>query len=207
MIEPPRIRLVSSRRAPDDDRYWVLVALHEFAETSIHVVDRRSNRVLTKWRGAAARSLLEFDTLPPRLRTSGTHACGKAVFRELMLAAASISLNLERYLDLDARLETLDHPIPAFHMRLARLLFNHPGKHFSEPEIICLLLLEYPGIDPCRIPAHLDELVQWGIIQRVDVGMDWCYYDIDTRPHLHIYCPRTRDLTDAPVNGVVQVIG
>ena len=203
------IKLVSSRSGspPVGDRYRLLVSCHRESETAIHVYDRRLRRVLLKWRGDIARALLQSDVLLPEQCRSGSHSCDKSLIRSLTIAAAKMRIELRGRTDLNLRLVQLHRNIPLFHRRIAQLMFDHPGKHFSEQDIVCLLLLEYPCVSRKRITEHLDDLVRWGVIQCVNTDEQTRFYDIDTRPHLHIYCSRTKELRDAPDRGVIRIAG
>lgn len=93
----------------------------------------------------------------------------------------------------------------AAHYQIARTLFSHPGYHFCEEDLSCLLQLEYPSFPDRRIPPVLDDLVRWEIIQRIDVDIHNVFYDINTKPHLHIFDSRTGELRDAPVQGIMRI--
>lgn len=212
MSDTGHIKLVSSRgdATPprvDTERYRLLVTCHAEAETAIHVYDRQLRRVILKWRGAVARGLLRTNILRPEQRSSGSHDCDKSLIRKLTIAASRIRIRLQRRGSLDSRLDELHRDIPLFHRRIALMLFDHPGHHFSEQEIVCLLLLEFPFVGGERIAASLRDLARWRIIQCVEIDEHTRFYDIDTRPHLHVYCPRANELRDAPTDGVVRVGG
>ena len=206
MISRESIEIHSSPDAkrPSDERFRLLVSCHRGSETALHVYDRQDRRVLMKWRGEIARRLLSTAGLPERIRTSGSHPCGKTLLKCLSLAAARIELELARGQALSDRLAALREDIPPPHRRVAETLFGYPGKHLSEQQIISLLHLQYPCIDARCVASLLDDLVAWEIIQRVEVGANRRFYDIDTRPHLHVYCAETDELSDAPGSGVIH---
>ncbi len=78
------------------------------------------------------------------------------------------------------------------------MLFDHPGRHLSDQQVTSLLQLQYPSIDGQCVASLLDDLVSWEVIQRVEVDAHRRFYDIDTRPHLHLYCAETDELCVAP---------
>ena len=160
---------------------------------------------MLKWRGEVARRLLALAGLPDRIRTSGSHPCSKKLLKCLSLAAAKIELELSRSEALSDRLAGLREDIPPAHRRVAEMLFNHPGKHLSEQQVVGVLQLQHPCIDTRCVVPLLDDLVAWNVIQRVEVDARRRFYDIDTRPHLHVYCAGTDELIDAPgLRGVIH---
>lgn len=209
MIDPRPTTLLPSPLAggADDGRFRLLVSRQRGSETAVHIYDRLDSAVLMKWRGEVARRLIFTSGLPESLRASGSHACSKTLLQRISLAATRIELEMTSIVALDARLATLDEDIPPPHRRTAELLFSHPGKHLSQHDVISLMLLQYSCIDRQHIPQLLDDLVAWGVVQRVEVGAHRRFYDIDTRPHLHVYCRETDELRDAPGSGVIHVAG
>ena len=104
---------------------------------------------------------------------------------------------------LSMRLSRLGRRLPLPHYRVARLLFSYPGEHLSLEDVTCLLLLESAFLSRHSVRLWLDELVPWRVIQRIEIDARNTGYDIDTRPHLHVYYPKTRSLHDAPADGVL----
>ena len=192
------------------DRYQLYVSDQPGETVAIRVYDGMLKRILLKWQGEIARQLLDSDILPLAARCDGCRRCDKDRVHKLTLAAAAIATALDVGRNADAlrqRLDQLKLRLSPFHMHIARLLFTYPDKHFAEEEIICLLTLQTPCVGRRRILLHLDELVRWKLIQRIVVAADRAFYDINTRPHLHVYCRRTHELHDAPSDGVLQVRG
>ena len=131
-----------------------------------------------------------------------------------MLVAAGIQMELEqcRLSDtitdrLQRRLSELEVRLPSFHKRIAALLFGLPGQHLSDADVHSLTQFRYPFVDDERTTRVLDDLVRWGVLQRIDAGANGVFYDIETRAHLHVYCTRTGELRDAPASGILQVSG
>ena len=198
--------MISSPRPTQttNERFRLLVSAQRGSETALHIYDRQDRVVLLKWRGELARRLLGMSGLPDQIRTSGSHPCSKTLLKCLSLAAAKIELELSRGAALGDRLAALRDDIPPAHRRVAEMLFSHPGKHLSEQQVISILQLQYPCIDAQSVAPLLDDLVSWQVILRVEVDAQRRFYDIDTRPHLHIYCAETDELSDAPGSGVIR---
>ena len=203
------IRLVSSQPQPDHGasrRYRVVVSDSQGPRPAIRVYDRGLARVLVKWTGDTAGRLLESGTFTRLLR--GRQDCDKQMVRKLTLAAAAMDMAPARSVRttdrLRQRLENLDAQISSQHARVAEVLFDYPEHHFSREDVICLLGLRRLCFDRKRIEACLDDLVSWRVVQRVEVDVDTVFFDINTEPHLHLFCPQRRELTDAPSSGVVH---
>lgn len=218
MTDPRRIRLVSSQADPQPARritarYRLVVSNPEGCEVNVRIYDLQRRRIVRSWRGELARRLLDADVPGYRCLSCPVQDCDKRCVRELMLVAAGIQMELERYpiaatVDpLQHRLLELDVRLPAFHRRIAALLFGLPGKHLSDTDVHCLTQCRYPFIDDEKTATILDDLVRWRILQRIDAGANGVFYDTDTRPHLHVYCTQSGELRDAPASGVLQVAG
>lgn len=192
-------------KCTDGDRFRVLVSCQPGSETALHIYDRLDSCVLMKWRGEVARRLIYTAGLPESVRAGGSGTCSKTLLQQISLAATRIELEMSRDHALDARLLSLRDDVPPPHRRIAELLFGHPGKHLSEHDVVSMMLLQYPCIDRQSVPPLLDDLVAWGVVQRVEVDAHRRFYDIDTRPHLHVYCPETNELRDAPGSGVIHI--
>lgn len=118
---------------------------------------------------------------------------------------AALANRHSRFESLAQRLKRVERCLVAPHQQIARLLFSYPGNHFSGEEVSCLMLLECPSLEVQRITAQLDDLARWQVIQRIEVDTDNVFYDIDTRPHLHLFDPGSRQLSDAPVQGIMRI--
>ena len=175
------------------------------------VYDLRRNAVVVTWRGELARRLLASDIVRRRPEgAAGMGPCDKRFVEELTLAATRIQM--ERHDEPERRREStmlrrriaaLGLRLPAPHSRIADIMYQRPGQHLSNEDLICLAQLAFPCIDAEQVVSLLDELVRWRLVQRIEVDAGNVFYDIDTRPHLHVFCPRSRELHDAPGNGVV----
>ena len=195
---------------PPEHRFGLHVAMGPPGPTSLEVFDRTAGRRVARWRGRIAASLIQSDTVPPGYRDTGSYSCDKAFVRRLMLSAAAVALAEQiggtRPVALREPRFRANGALPSWlHNRILRLLFDRPAHHFSENDIVCLILLESPGIDTVRIVTHLDDIVRWQLVQRIDIDEANVFYDIDRRPHLHVYDARRRVLTDAPESGCLKI--
>jgi len=194
---------------PVMDRYQVYITDHPGDIAAVRVYDSLLKRILLTWRGVVAREIIDSGMLPFCVRAVGCHGCDKGMIQKLTLTATAISIALdqgEKPDELRRRLAQLDRRLPAFHQHIARLLFANPGKHFAHEEIVCLLTLQNPCACRERIDTHLDDLVAWEVVQKVVVGGDRVFYDINTEPHLHVFDPVSGELADAPSAGVLQAV-
>lgn len=185
---------------------------------AIRVIDPLRGEVLFAWHGATARHILVSGALPCPGALDAVFPCDKSFVQRLTLIAASVNLppdaKATRTATGDAgasrvgsgrydRLRRLDVVPTLLHRRLTDFLFSHPGTHFSEHEIACAMLMDCPAVDPERVKSHLDDLIRAELVQRIAVTENDVFYDIDVDDHLHVFCPRTRTLEDAPSDGVV----
>ena len=180
-------------------------AAHDVTITIRHAA---SQAIVVEWRGETARHLLESQPLKPTLLHENTRALSNAQVKTLTLAAAA--MNMAAASECPAATEALKQRLaerglrlPCLHRRIAAVLFEHPGKHFDQTEATCAVLLQHPMLCEARVSSALDQLAAWSVLQRIEVG-DCVFYDIDTSPHLHVYCERTQQLFDAPLTGVVR---
>lgn len=210
------MKLVPSQRGSEPDaalgaasRYRLYVSDQPGLPAQIRVYDRALGRVLLKWQGELARRMLDSDGFLDRRLPNGCHDRDKALVRRLVLAAAKLSLlpaRNGRSDELERRLRHLGRPIPLLNRKVAAFLYQHPGQHFEESEIVCTLTSDDLFCQAGPIHRALEELVQWDVIQRIKVDEDNVFYDIDTRPHVHVFDARTRALSDVPASGVLKVI-
>lgn len=133
----------------------------------------------------------------------GAATRGTAVRRPATSTGAMKPLATPRWSRLDARLRRLDTTLGGPLKYVARLLFSHPGQHFSTADVCCLLAMQGLPVANRDVGGWLDELASRGITQRIDVSADSVFYDTDTRPHVHIYNHETGELRDATVHGVI----
>lgn len=209
-------------------RYRITVAREH--PICITATDCRTGARICGWRGEVAAQLLDCGLLPPARGTVASCEADKAFVQDLALAAASaqmaldsaapapataarrreaptdtpMSLTGERWSRLEARLRRLDTTLVGPLRLVARLLFSHPGQHFSPADVCCLLAMRGLPVSSRDVGTWLDELAARCITQRIDVGSDRVFYDTDTRPHVHIYDQETEELHDATVQGVIR---
>ncbi len=199
----------------------------------IRAEDRTSGRTLLEWRGALARHLLQSGALPLSALETADFACDKSLIRHLTLTGAAAQLALDQMAELDAaesaprrmprlrpvqliadlspderlaeRLAEAGRRLPSAHLLVARTLFSKQGEHLAESDVVCLLSLDYPSMRVSLIHACLDDLTAWRVIQRIVIDEETVFYDVDMRPHLHVFDPARRELRDAPDSGVLSV--
>lgn len=214
-------------------RYRVQVMQHAGREPRVVVKDGQTDAALLEWRGQLARHLLHTGALPESALRSAEYACDKPLIRHLTLVCTAAKLALDQIADLEAeadrpkaqphlrtirsaerlspeehladRLQETGRHLPGPHMLVAETLFARRGEHFSESDVICLVSLECPSMRLSLIHGCLEELTAWKVIQRIVIDASNIFYDVDMRPHLHLYDPVTRTLSDAPRTGVVSL--
>ena len=217
----------------ENDRHRLIVEQSPARVVRVRIEDRTNGRTLLEWSGALARHLLQSGALPQAAFRRADYDCDKALIRHLTLTGAAAQLAVDQIAELDAagerprqerrlrpvrsagdlspveqmkeRLDETGRYLPGPHQLVARTLFSRRGEHFSEPEVVCLLSLECPSMRTSLIQACLDDLTTWKVIQRIVIDDENVFYDVDMRPHLHIFDPATRSLIDAPRAGVVSL--
>lgn len=186
-----------------DVRYEISVSDGRFGLFAVRIFDLERQKDLVTWQGAVARYLLVGGALP--IGSASRFGASKSTVWHLVLAAAAFSANeeLEVPPPLAERLERLGIELTGSEARLARLLFEYPGQHLSRNDVICLCSLRYPGTGHC-VPALLERLVDAGVVQKIEIDRDNVFFDLDTRPHVHVFDRGTLQLFDAPPRGVIQ---
>ncbi|MEL7451683.1 MAG: hypothetical protein AAFN78_20925 [Pseudomonadota bacterium] len=161
-----------------------------------------------QWHGAVASAVIRYRglDLPPG-RTGRLH-CSKAAIWDVALyaAAASVVVGSPQVTTpalLQRRLADRCIVLPAAHEAVAITLFRHPGAHLSHEDVLCLVCLQNPASCEETVSACLEDLTNWQLIQRIVVKGRHVFFDIDLRPHLHLFDPSTNSLQDAPLDGVV----
>ncbi len=184
------------------------VAAGASSPASLEVFDLGTGHIVARWEGPIADRLLESRPLQGVVRGNGSYPCSKELVRQLVLTAAAAELAIRNGVDFNnGRFRSRRTTRTLLHNRILRLLHAHPGHHFSRDDVVCLTLLEWPGVDSRRIRAHLDDIVSWRLVQCIEVDAANVFYDIDVRPRLHIYDEHRRVLTDAPRSGCLRVAG
>ncbi|MEM7432981.1 MAG: hypothetical protein AAF351_13760 [Pseudomonadota bacterium] len=178
--------------------------------TFVQIDDIRRNRPIASWRGSIAERLRRAIPLPAVADPIGGYRCDKEYVQALMVHAAALSEAAKCGApDLDEVSQRRWHrtrPLRApLHNRILQTMLDHPGHHFLRDELVCLLLLTFPCIDIEAIDEHLDDIVDWGLAQRIEIDAEHVFFDTNTAPHLHLFNPETRVLIDAPNRGVVAV--
>jgi len=180
------------------------------------VTDCQSGWRIFDWQGPVVHRLFEDGIVPRPAPGPIVLYRDKAFVQHLALAAASTRIALYRAAipertgiarrpqpaleltnPLRARLTALGVAPGAAHRRIARLLFEYPGHHFSQDEVA-----EIP-VRRSNVNRWLDDLASWRVLQRIEAAPGRVFYDVDTRPHLHIFDETTGELRDAEVEGVI----
>ena len=189
----------------------------------LRVIDTFRNAALADWRGAVAERLLSSDLLPASLSAGrDCYAC-KGLVQRLAMLAASEGMKPSRhsvgckqsetqprrsvdypFCPLEHRLRRLDVCLNREQRRVAELLFKHAGDHLSLSEVTCLLNLDHAPVTNDFVCVLLAELAEKQVIQILSISDGPTFYDVDTRPHLHIYDRASNTLKDACVHGVVE---
>lgn len=166
MPESQNLRLVSmqpeARRTAARSRYLIHISDRGNPIPSVRVYDRNRRRVLLRWRGEAARRMLERDALPLKHMPNGSHDCDKALMQRIALDGSLIAMQLGT-----AAKESnlVDRNASGLHYLVAGLLFDYPDKQLGLDEITCLMLLQFPHIPCGDVQNVLDDLVRWGVVR------------------------------------------
>ncbi|MEO1596111.1 MAG: hypothetical protein AAFS02_12790 [Pseudomonadota bacterium] len=215
------LRGLSPRAARAEGPTLVLrIARSASVAPAVSVVHLATRQCLTEWQGEVARQLLMSPAFRHLVDGDGDYPCSQACVHQILLGAAAIEAGLER---LQWRRDTTLASVPnhaavtagfapePLRKRLARarimlegdtqfvarLLFDHPGEHFTARDVSCLTALVSPARMPIDVGAALDALSAAGVIQRIAIDNGPVFYDIDTRPHPHRYDPASGQLHDA----------
>ena len=214
------LRSQSPRAAGAEGPTLVLrIARSASVAPAVSVVHVATWQCMAEWRGEVARQLLMSPAFRHLVDGDGDYPCSQACVHQILLGAAAIEAGLE---SLHWRRDTtlaraVDHnevsagfaPEP-LRKRLARarivldgdtqfvarLLFDHPGEHFTARDVACLTALVSPARVSMDVDSALDTLSSAGVIQRIAIDNGPVFYDIDTRPHAHHYDPRSGQLRD-----------
>ncbi len=87
---------------------------------------------------------------------------------------------------------------------VGNLLFHQPGRHLDCGAVV--ELLRCGGVDaaPAAVSRALATLARHGLVQEIEVEPGRYFYDIDLRPHVHVYDPVRGTLEDATTGVVVR---
>lgn len=190
----------------------------------LRVVDASDGTEFVHWQGAVARRLLSCGLLPATLAAGVECSVCKDLVKRLAMLAASEDIKAQtallcerkstpvanqrqlrrRFCPLERRLRRLDVRLTCEQHTIAELLFRHAGEHLTQDEVTCLLNLQDTPVTNERTVALLSELAAMRVIQALPVSDGPTFYDIDTRPHLHIYNRERNTLHDAAVHGIIE---
>ncbi|MDJ0761155.1 MAG: hypothetical protein QNJ19_17305 [Woeseiaceae bacterium] len=201
-----------------ETRYHIDISGYSSEHPLIVVTDKVWCRTILQWQGSIARRLLQSDALPLALMNDGQHDCDKPLMQRLAMAGAAATSVLSdgRQTSIDSRNgvgpepagaggETPARKRAALHGCVVGLLEEFPKQHLAEEDVVCLMQFRLPCVSDTQVRSALDDLCEWNRVQRITVPGGSVHYDLDTRPHLHVYDARTRELRDAPGSGVIRV--
>lgn len=225
MSDDHSLKLVVSRPAPrtaetahPPGRYRVTIVENAVRAPGISVSDRHSGRLILSWRGRVAERILDMDALGLRCRGDSGFDCDKPLLQRLAIAGAAAERQLADSPDVplpnhrhDESLE--DRRLPerssdrwsSLHGAVQYLLEAFPGQHLAEDDVVCLMQFRLPCLSRQQVRSALSDLADWNKVQTIRVPTGAIHYDLDTRPHLHVFDARTQQLYDAPESGVLQV--
>ncbi len=200
--------------SPDPARRYRLQA-RRVPTARLRVTDLSLGTDLADWRGPVAHRLLDCDLLPASLKAgSDCYGC-KSLIQRLALLAARHSMirpavartrlaDRRRPCALARRLRNLHLRLTSDEHSVASLLYGLAGKHLSTDDVTCLLGLRNAPVTERRVDTILRALANKQVVQRLPVRGGPTFYDVDTRPHLHIYDRDSNTLRDADVHGIVE---
>lgn len=210
-VLPLRTRAARRADAGQDYHYRLDVRHPAGGEPRVSVRDTRRDCITLDWRGATAAALLNGDS--PVGPLGDGRLLGKAEVQAIAMFAVALRFRgrlgetEQRRLNAEAALRkrqaALARTLSPRHLPVACLLFEYPGEHLSEGDVLSLCAMRHPALYGHRVQGILDELVGSRFLQAIDAG-GIRFYDIDTRPHLHIYCAERQELHDAPEQGIIE---
>jgi Fe2+ or Zn2+ uptake regulation protein len=204
------VTVAPDSQAKTESRFRLRIDGERPRARSVRVFDNDFGRDILHWHGPLADELVRTQAL------SNEQALSKEDIRRLALAAAVTHRRLgdassrivgQRSAALIAVVEraiALGITVEPDYLRVAELLFRYPGQHWLLDDVVALALAEHVAADAGRILNAATRLVETGLVRAIDVdGLR--FLDIDTRPHAHVFCEETRQLFDAPEDGVIRV--
>jgi Fur family iron response transcriptional regulator len=126
---------------------------------------------------------------------TGEHPCPKQ--RAWLLFLLAHAIEEAKAAEVDWRQRLRDHglvPTPARAAIAAHLLPR--ARHVQPAQLEAELLEAGERISLAAIRRTLEEFVEWGLLQRLDVGDGIVFYDTVTAPHAHVYNVDTGELAD-----------
>ena len=173
-----------STERPQAGRYRLVVMPCPDSGVRVQVVDCRDGFQVFDWRGYVARHLLNSGELDrEQARLCGCYPCTKTKAWHLALVAAAA--------------RTVYTGLSPLHQRVTGLLLSNPSHHHTADDVGTLLAAECREVAGDALAACLDDLVARNVVQRIDVDAQNVFYDVNTRPHEHVFDPVTRTLADA----------
>ena len=178
------LSLIHQKVSTPSSRYRLVVIVGENNPACIQVIDCERGHPVFDWSGYIARHLLNSDALQhvdPKI--CRCYPCNKDLVCHLALVAAAA--------------RSVAAMLSPAHEVVAKVLLENPLHHHTAEDVSCLMAVEGRTIAEMEVEKELDDMAGSGIIQRITVDNDNVFYDINTRPHEHVFDPATRTLRDA----------
>jgi len=136
------------------------------------------------WQGCVARYLTNNGFLDcVSVGDCGFFTCNKNTVCHLALIAAAS--------------RTVLSSLPVMHRKISETMVEHSSEHLTSVDVQSLLAIESHDLRLRQIENCLSDLVTWNLIQEIVVNTKSKFYDVDTRPHEHIFDPKSGRIHDA----------
>lgn len=168
----------------NSDRYRLIVLQGAGTGPRVQVVDCERGTQLFDWQGYVARHLINSGELG--VTPNGQcrcYGCDKHRVCHLALLAAAARMTLSS--------------LPAAHRQVAETMLQYSDLHLSAAEIKGLIAVDNEYILPRQVEICLADLVDRNLIQRIAIDNRHVFYDVDTRPHKHVFDAEAGRIFDA----------
>lgn len=175
---------VESFTPPEIERYRLVVLRSEDASPRLQVFDCERGCQMFDWHGYAARYLINEGGLDSiDTRHCGCYPCNKHLVSRLALAAATS--------------QSMYSKLPDVHRCIARVLTARSSEHLTARDVREGILAVSRMESTSDVDQCLSDLVDWHLLQRIVIDEHNVFYDLNTRPHEHVFDPETRRISDA----------
>lgn len=182
---------VSYSSGPDRERYRLIVLNCLHSGLHIQVIDCARGCQLFDWRGYVARHIVNSGEVGSLgIGRFGDYSCDKNFVCHLALVAAAS--------------HTIYSKLPTAHRHVAEAMVANSSEHLTAVDLTLLLAVTRTELRQNQVELCLDDLVSWKWIQRVTINQNNVFYDVDTRPHEHVFDPVTRRISDASRNATTH---
>lgn len=196
-------------------RYELVVELSPVVRLTLR--DGESNEIQRRWSGPVADHLVSSGILPVQYLRGGRHRCDKTLVWHLILAATAASLAVEQLkLTLQPWQVFTNNPIEAEaipdklgrhgiyptaqRIRVARVLFDRPGRHYTAAQVFDKVKTNGGGCSLATVYNCLELFTERKLLQEIVVQHGLVFYDTVTTPHPHLYNIDTGELRDIDTN-------